>query len=247
VGLIRNLCALVVLWPGGMALADAPMAVDLSRHNVPVTLGFSGANLVLFGAIEHGGDVVAEVTGPASKTVVSRKERVFGMWVDRDQLSFSGVPSFFWLGSSAPLKSLAPAPEETSHGIGLASLALPVMAATFVDPPTARRYREALIHDEIRRGKYSQEGRVALLGNLLFRAKLHLPGDAPLGRYHVRVFELRDRHVVGQSSTDFIVAREGMTSALYRFSRQAALWYGVFTIALAGLLGWGANMAFRKR
>ncbi|MBV8494135.1 MAG: TIGR02186 family protein, partial [Alphaproteobacteria bacterium] len=68
---------------GGSARADGVIA-DLSSHLVAITSGFTGASVVLFGATEGGGDVIAVVRGPEHEMTVWRKGKVAGIWVNAE-------------------------------------------------------------------------------------------------------------------------------------------------------------------
>jgi hypothetical protein len=56
------------------ARAEA-LVVDLSNHLVAITTGFTGTNVLLFGAVQSEGDVIVTVKGPDQDMVVRRKER----------------------------------------------------------------------------------------------------------------------------------------------------------------------------
>src|SRR3546814_79845 len=80
------LTALLVL--GGFAAAvpavfgQQELVADLSDHEVAITTGFTGAELLLFGAVEGEGQIVVVVTGPRQTTTVRRKARVAGIWMN---------------------------------------------------------------------------------------------------------------------------------------------------------------------
>jgi hypothetical protein len=60
-----------------------PLVADLSSHLITITSSYTGTDLLLFGAVEQGGDVIVVVHGPTEPLVVRRKERVAGVWVNR--------------------------------------------------------------------------------------------------------------------------------------------------------------------
>jgi hypothetical protein len=94
------LLAAFVLLASGPARAQALIA-DLPSHPIAITTGFAGTELLLFGATEGEGDVVVIVRGPDGETSVRRKARVAGIWINRDELRFSGVPTFYRIASSS--------------------------------------------------------------------------------------------------------------------------------------------------
>ncbi len=88
-------CALAAAgwWPAA-GRADAVVA-DLSSHLVAITTGFTGASVVLFGATDGPGDVIAVVRGPDRPVTVWRKSEIAGIWANTDSMSFARVPSFY--------------------------------------------------------------------------------------------------------------------------------------------------------
>ena len=95
--ILAVLAALVVASP--MARADQVVA-DLSKRRIDITLGFSGAEVLLFGATDTGGDVIVAVRGPDQPVVVRHKEHVAGFWVNRSWMKFSNAPAFYYVAST---------------------------------------------------------------------------------------------------------------------------------------------------
>ena len=80
----------------------APLVADLSKHLVAITAGFSGAEVLLFGAVDEPGDVVVIVRGPLRSVTMHRKSRVLGVWANTAKMTFEEVPSFYAIASSRP-------------------------------------------------------------------------------------------------------------------------------------------------
>src|SRR5690606_22302578 len=98
------------------------LIADLSKHRVAITTGFTGDDVLLFGATEGPGDVVVVVRGPIGEVVVREKEQIAGIWVNRRQVLFTNVPEFYALASSAPLDTLVPTGVAARNEIGTAHL-----------------------------------------------------------------------------------------------------------------------------
>ena len=109
--------------PTPAARAQALIA-DLSSHLIAITTGFTGTEVLLFGALEEPGDVVVIVRGPVSDAAVRRKDRIAGIWVNSERLDFRDVPSYYAVASSQPLSQIGQAALLARHGIGLDFLRL---------------------------------------------------------------------------------------------------------------------------
>ena len=85
-----------------------PLVADLSSHEVAISTGFTGAELLLFGAIEGEGQIVVVVTGPRQAMTVRRKGRVAGVWMNTASMTFQNVPSFYAVAATGSLDSVDP-------------------------------------------------------------------------------------------------------------------------------------------
>ena len=181
------LLAAFVLLASGPARAQALIA-DLSSHLIAITTGFAGTELLLFGATEGEGDVVVIVRGPDGETSVRRKARVAGIWINRDELRFSGVPTFYRIASSKPLADFVPLALRQRHQIGVDFLRLQPQREIGSEEVAA--FRAGMVRNKEAQNLYEPEvGRVSFLGPRLFRTRI-LSGQRA------------DRQLLGRSAAD---------------------------------------------
>jgi uncharacterized protein (TIGR02186 family) len=222
----------------------APLIADLSKHLIAITTGFSGTDVLMFGATDGPGDIVVTVRGPLSDVAVRRKERVAGIWVNRDTLTFGLVPSFYAVASSRPIDELLPPEMLERQQVGADNLSLIRPEAK---PSKVETFRQALLKVKEEQGLYSPTvGKVSFLGNQLFRTQLRFPSNVPVGSYLVDVMLVRDGKLVSAQTTPLIISKTGVGAALYQFAHTQSLAYGVGAILAALLLGWFAYLIFRK-
>src|SRR5690348_10166244 len=81
---------LLITLAAGRAQADEVVA-DLSSHMIAIGSGFTGASVVLFGATDGRGDVIAVVRGPERTMTVWRKRKLAGIWVNAASVTFTNV------------------------------------------------------------------------------------------------------------------------------------------------------------
>jgi uncharacterized protein (TIGR02186 family) len=231
----------------GLAAARAQaLTTDLSSHLVAITTGFTGTEVVLFGATDGPGDVAVVVTGPQSRVAVRRKDRVAGIWMNGLSAVFASVPSYYALASSRPLATLAPPAVLARHQIGLDTLPLPVVGSA-LPPEQVAVFRNALIRDKQHSGLYgSREGQVTFLGPRLFRTTLSFPANVATGAYTVAVYLVRDREVVSAETTPLIVGKAGLSAEISDFAKHQSALYGLAAIAGALAIGWAAGAMFGR-
>jgi uncharacterized protein (TIGR02186 family) len=238
--------ALAAALSAAPAVAADELIADLSTHFIAITTGFTGTEVVLFGATDGTGDVVAVVRGPEHDAVVRRKSRVAGLWINTKQMTFTGVPTYYAVYSSRPLDEIAPPQMQALHQIGLANLRL-------AGPEKNRSaeeindFRAALIRERQREGVFGDGvGHIAFLGDRLFRATLLFPANLPTGDYHVEIFLLRDKAVINGQTTPLSASQAGIDAEVYEFASREALLYGIIAVAGAAMAGWLASLPFRN-
>ena len=102
---MKRALTLALLAPLAMAAAAPVLVPDVSTRDVRIAYSFTGAELLLFGAILYPGgrvpqgdtpaEVVVVVKGPPESIVVREKEKVAGIWVNADRMRYRSAPSFF--------------------------------------------------------------------------------------------------------------------------------------------------------
>lgn len=226
---------------GGRA---ADLAVDLSDHLIAITAGFSGTDLLLFGATEGEGDVVVVVRGPPDRIAVRRKVRIAGIWVNGPSADFENVPSLYIVRANRPLDDIIGLEMRRAMGIGFdAFLVRPVQP---LRPGESVPYREALFRLKRDSGLYSDETGIEFVDGRLFRTNIRFPASVATGDYQVDVYLIRDGRVINSQTTPLRVTKAGVGAAMYDFAHQYSALYGIIAIIMALFAGWLANAMFRR-
>jgi uncharacterized protein (TIGR02186 family) len=241
--LFAVLFALGLAPAAGPARADTVVA-DLSSHLIAISSGFSGASVVLFGATDGPGDIVAVVRGPEREMTIWRKGKVAGIWVNREAMTFTNVPSFYAVAASRPLDDVLIPEAAALYRIGAANLKLESKPA--ISGARARQFADALLDEQQRIGLIAADiGKISFLGERLFRATIAFPANVPTGTYLVQVFLARNRDVVGGQTTPLIVSKVGIDAEVSDFATREAAAYGAIAVLTAVVAGWLASLPFR--
>jgi uncharacterized protein (TIGR02186 family) len=225
---------------------DVPLVADLSSHLVAITTGFSGTDVLLFGATDGPGDIAVVVRGPAADTVVRRKERFGPIWVNGTSVTLGGAPSYYRVASNRPLDEIAPQLLLSRFQIGLENIRLN-SADEAVSTELGVEFREALVRLKLGDELYDQGlGDVNLMSNRLFRTELHFPAHVPTGTYLVEVYLFRNGQITSAEILPLAISKIGVGAEIYDFAYNWAPLYGLMAILLAAAAGWAANAAFRR-
>ena len=247
--LFRRLILGLMVWAaatGGAAAVSTPLIADLSDHLVAITTGFSGVDVLLFGAIEGEGDLVVAVRGPTEEKWVWRKEQKFGFWIGSGRAAFSEMPSFYRVASTRPLEDIAEPELWQRYHIGLEQLQK-TLRLIKDKGSTSDDYWEALLRLQEKRGLYAAKpGQVDMLGEHLFRTMIRFPANVPVGIYSVEVYLIRDGAIVSAQTTPLSISKIGIGADIYDFAYANAPAYGILCIVLAVAIGWGAAIVLKK-
>ena len=95
-------------------------------------------------------------------------------------------------------------------------------------------------------GRYRlNERSVQFTQGTLFRSDVVLPANLTEGLYVVRIFLTRDGEVVDRIERQINVRKEGLERFLFNMSRDQPLIYGLLSLLIAVIAGYGASAAFR--
>ena len=245
----RNLVALLfTLLAAGTARAqeNVPLVADLSSHLVAITTGFSGTDVLLFGATDGPGDIAVVVRGPAGDEVIRRMDRMGPIWMNASAVTFRDAPSYYRVASSRPLAEFAPQTLLTRYQIGLDNIRT-VAADPDLSPDEFLEFRKAFVRLKTEALLYDQNvGAVTLMSNRLFRTELHFPSNVSTGTYLVEVYLFRDGQVTSAEIVPLNVSQVGVAADIYDFSHHLAPLYGLLSVLLAASAGWAAAAAFRR-
>lgn len=240
------LAGAALLVAGAQEARAQALVTDVSDHLIAITSSYTGTDLLLFGALDGGsGDIVVVVRGPEERLIVRRKDRIFGIWANADSHVIRAAPSFYAVASNRPIAQIAPGRTLSRLQIGADNLRLASAANQPEDD--AKVFREALVRLKSSNGLYQEQaGQVIFLGNQLFRTRIRLPSNVPIGTYTAEVFLFRNGNVIAAQTTPIFVNKLGFERAVFDWAQRQSILYGLASILIALAAGWIAAIAFRR-
>ena len=254
-----RLRALVLALLAPLALAQAQprqprLVPDVSHRDVEIRYSFTGAELLLFGAIVYpdgrppapGTDVAVVLKGPLEPIVVREKQKVAGIWMNVGRVRFRSVPTYYAVASSRRLAQLIDERSAAIYELGLDNLQLSPGGGAPAD--VLRRFEHGLIDLRVRNQLYAEYPRgVEISEGVLYRARISIPARVPVGTYTAETFLIRDGRVIAGAAREIRIEKLGFEGFIADVAERWSLTYGVTAVALSLLLGWGASAAFRRR
>lgn len=232
--------------------ARAPILVpEISQHQVEVRQGFTGADLLLYGAIlDPAGtraaqdyDIVVVLKGPVQSIVLREKSKVAGIWVNAANTQFRSAPSFFALASSRPVRDIVDEKTAAIYELGLDKLQLSPIGV--IDPALQHRFSAGLVDLMARQGLYREDGHgVAISGQVLYSARIALPSQVRTGTYTAETFAIRQGRVITSAVTRVDVTKQGFERFVAEQAAGNGLLYGLFAVFVSVGMGWLAGRLF---
>ena len=226
-------------------VAKEKLFVDFFDNEISIDVGFTGAKLSFFGAIEGSGDVVVAVTGPRKKIKVTNKQKIMGVWVNSDTENFYDVPSFYYVASNKPLQDIDARTSFYINQIGLANLRFE--GAEDLESRERDSWKRGIIDTMVKLGRYNSEnGNINISKSKLFKTEFNFSSDILEGEYIVDTLLLKSGNVIGAKRSFINVSKSGLGEKIYKFSSEYSMIYGIFSVLFALIFGFTANLFMRK-
>jgi uncharacterized protein (TIGR02186 family) len=233
---------------------------DVSTRSVEVTTGFTGHEILVFGAIDNSQqpddlpgyyDVVVVVEGTPFPMVVRRKSDVAGVWVNTSSVTFSSVPSYYAIASNRPIEEIAGPQVLERHAIGFAHIKMtpsPGYQWAFDDFELAA-FKAAVIRLKQDQGLFVVQAKdgVTFTGRSLFRSTIALPANVPVGPLVARTYLFRNGNVLSAHIARVTLERAGIERVVHTFAFHYPATYGLLAVLLAVVLGLLASTYFRRQ
>ena len=235
--------------------AEKPVLVpDISARQIQIRYSFTGAQLLLFGAVVYPGgrvpdrqvDIAVVLRGPVEPILVREKQKVAGIWMNADSSRFRSAPSFYAVASSRPIRALLDERTASICELGLQNLQLSPGGGAL--PDKDRHFEAGLIDLRRREGLYAELPRgVEITDGVLYRATISIPSQVPVGNYTAETFLIDRGKVIAAATRDIKIDKSGFERFVALAARRHNFLYGLAAMLLSLALGWAAAAAFRRR
>jgi len=249
----RRFLPLIAALPLLLGASEPRLVPDVSNTQVDIAYSFTGADLLLFGAILYPGgrapapdtDVAVVIKGPAEPLLVREKAKVAGIWINHASERFRSVPSFYAVATSRPLDQLVSPRTAAIYEIGIDNLLL--SPANGASANEQARFESGLIDLKRRSGLYAEHvGAVSVREGVLYRALVPIPARVPVGRYTAETYLIRNGHIVAAATREISIGKSGFERFMAQAAESWPLLYGLAAILISLLMGLAAALAFGR-
>jgi uncharacterized protein (TIGR02186 family) len=253
----RTAAALLMLAaPLLMGQAKPVLVPDVSQRNIEIAYSFTGAELLLFGAILYPRgrapdpqdgpvDIVVVVRGPTQAVLVREKEKLAGIWLNAESMRYRSAPSFYAVASSRPIRGIVDERTRAIYELGVDSLQL--SPASGAVPEVQARFDRGLVALRTRSGLFYEDSHaVEITGGVLYRARIDIPARVPVGRFTAETFLIQNGRVLAAAVRPIDIRKSGFERFVATSAERYSVPYGLVAVALSVLFGWGAGALWRR-
>ncbi|HEX2624460.1 MAG TPA: TIGR02186 family protein, partial [Sphingomicrobium sp.] len=217
-----------------MAQAKPVLVPDISARSVEIRYSFTGAQLLLFGAILYPGgrvpekkaDIIVVLKGPVEPIIVREKQKIAGIWMNADSNRFRSAPAYYAVASSRPVRDLVDERTAAIYELGLQDLQLSPGGGAL--PEKERRFESGLLDLRRRSVLYAENPRgVEISEGVLYRARIVIPSQVPVGTYTTETFLIDDGKVIAAATRDVEIGKAGFERSIALAARQHGFLYGL--------------------
>jgi len=247
---------LTLIFPASNPAVSQQLVTDLSEPLIKVESTFTGAKILLFGAVEADNmflrslakDVVVVVRGPTEDITARRKEKIAGIWMNYGTQTFKNIPSYYAVASTRNLKAIASPEVLQRYQIGFENLKfVPGKNKNLPNKADIEKFKKAVINLKKKDALFVQSpGGVRFLGNTLFRASIKLPANVTVGSYSADVYLFRDGKLVHVQNSPLYITKSGFERFIFNMAQRQPTTYGIVAVIIALFFGWLAAVVFRK-
>jgi uncharacterized protein (TIGR02186 family) len=250
-GVLARVLVALVAFTTLSAQREPILVPEVSQHEIRVRQGFTGTELLLYGAIldpdgsrpDRPYDIVVVLKGPTEPILLREKAKKLGIWVNADSTAFRSAPSFFAVASTRPIEQIVDDRTAAIYELGLGFLQLSPTGA--IDPEEQTRFTLGLVDLRLREGLYNEDGDgVTISGDVLYQARIAVPSNVRTGRYTAETFAISDGRVIDSAIAEIEVSKQGFERFVAEQAEDSAVAYGLVVVVLSLGSGWLAGRLF---
>lgn len=231
-----------------MGQRDPILVPEISQHEVEVRQGFTGTELLLFGAIlDPAGraaaqdyDVVVVLQGPSQPIRLREKARFGGIWVNAASTDYRSAPSFFAMASTRPIDRIVD--EKTAAIYEFGTRYIQLSPSGVIEPQEQARFSAGLVDLRTRQSLYQETiGGVSVSEKVLYQARIDMPSNVITGTYTAETFAVRDGKVIASALSEVVVKKVGFERFIADSAENYSFLYGLVAVAMSLAMGWASS------
>ena len=232
---------LFLLLPLWATVSAAPIISGISQNEIKIDSKFTGEKILLFGAKNEPGNIIAVVRGPKHNFLLNKKEKSLGIWHNSKQVTFYNAYSFYnlfaaFLGKELNQQNLLDF-EIGKHNLNFKT------SETIKNNITYSKFFDLMEKKNL----YSTStDSIVFLDDTLFSIAINFPANILEGVYNIEIYLVDNDTVISFQSIPVYVNKVGFNSQIAEFAKNQRVLYGLTSIIIAILVGFFVNYIFNR-
>jgi len=185
---------------------DIPISADINIYDVDINSSFDGVNIILFLSINNPNyGFAGKILGPNKKYSVSKRERIFGLWLLKKTIIFEDVPSYYSYFIDDKINKNKNFLEFDT--IGYDSFYFQIINKSAIEENEIIEFKKALINYMIKKKLFHESKSITKSNNNLFKINFEIPDNVSSGEYLVNLshVNIQKDEIDGETRLNFIV------------------------------------------
>tara|TARA_B100001057_G_scaffold272587_1_gene272884 strand:- start:244 stop:987 length:744 start_codon:yes stop_codon:yes gene_type:complete len=219
---------------------------DLSQNNIEIKTDFNGKEIIIFGLLKDDHETLLTIKGQPSKMKIQKKNRYLGVWINDKQITYSKIPTIFFMSSSSNINNILPISTLINEDLSFEKiLNNKTFNQNFIFENDQDLWNENFVRikkDQL----FYKEFEMKIFKNKLFQTSVFFPPNTIPGTYNVDIYYIKNNTIINKGTKKIVVKKTGIGSKIYEFANEKAATYGVFVIIFSILSGLIAATLFRR-
>lgn len=222
----------------------SPIISGISTNEINIDTQFRGTQILLFGAKGDAGNIVIALRGPKKDFIITKKQKLLGIWYNGQRVKFDNNYSFYSLFSTFSEK------EEDQNLLSDLELGSDnIKFKTISDfPQTQIKDFELHLIEQLEKQKLYSRGakKIDFLDETLFKVILDFPKNIARGIYTVEIYLIQEGSLLSFQAIPIYVNQVGFSARIFDFANQESFLYGICAVLIALVIGWLTNYLFAR-
>ncbi|MDC3131686.1 TIGR02186 family protein [Pelagibacteraceae bacterium] len=219
---------------------------DLSEDNIELKTDFKGKEIIIFGLLKDDHETLLTIKGPPSKMRIQKKERHFGIWINNQYVTYSNIPSLFFLSASKKINEILPESILINEDLSFEKI---LNNKTFNQNFIFKNDQEDWNNNFVRIKKeqsFYKSFKMKKVKDKLFQTSVFFPTNTIPGIYNVNIYYIRNNTIMSNDQKKIVIKKSGIGSKIFDFANNNAATYGVFVVIFSIFSGFIAATLFRR-
>ena len=169
---------------------------DLSEDNIEIKTDFDGKEIIIFGLLQDDHDTLLTIKGPSTKMKIQKKERYFGIWINDKQITYSKIPTLFFLSSSSKIDDILPKSIQINDDLNFDKiLNNKTFDQNFIFENDQSTWNENFVRIK-KKQLFYKEFEMKIIKDKLFQTSIFFPPNTMPGVYNVNIYYIKHNAIM---------------------------------------------------